>query len=164
MHVCTPDPSGVVLCNPFKWDILWFISIKNLVVFVPTTIIAKRFLFLNHRNRKGVGGKHNTLVHYVNVCAPDPACAAQWNPFRWDFFWLKILLFCAVPGTTAKKTFSLNHRKRKGVTGKHNVLVDYVNVCAPDLAGVILWNAFKWDFLQFILTENHVVCVPAITL
>ena len=26
MHVCAPDSSGVVLCNPFKWDILWFIS------------------------------------------------------------------------------------------------------------------------------------------
>ena len=26
VDVFAPDPSGVVLCKPFKWDILWFIS------------------------------------------------------------------------------------------------------------------------------------------
>ena len=29
-----PGTSGVVLCNPFKWDVLWFILIKNLVLCV----------------------------------------------------------------------------------------------------------------------------------
>ena len=36
-----PVLSNVVLWNPFKWDILWFILIKNLVACVSTTL-AKR--------------------------------------------------------------------------------------------------------------------------
>ena len=68
--LCT-HPSGVVLCNHFKWDILWFISIKNhvIIICVPTTL-AKRIFFGNHMNKKVVGGKHNVLVHYVDVYAP----------------------------------------------------------------------------------------------
>ena len=57
-----------------------FILIGNLVVFVPATT-AKQILFLNHMNREVVGGKHNVLVYYVNICAPDPAGVVLWNPF-----------------------------------------------------------------------------------
>ena len=35
--ISEPDPSGVVVCNPFKWDILCSFLIKNLVIFVPST-------------------------------------------------------------------------------------------------------------------------------
>ena len=55
--------------------------IKNLVFCVPATKV-KLILFLNHRNKKVVGDKHNVLVHYVNVCAPDPAGVVLWNPFK----------------------------------------------------------------------------------
>ena len=66
---------------------------------VPATN-AKWVLFLNHRNRKVVGGKHNVLVHCVNVCAPDQAGVVLWNPFIWDTLWFifsdpKSCYFCA---------------------------------------------------------------------
>ena len=63
-----PDPSGIVVCNPFKWDILCLFLIKNHhVVFCVPALKAKWTLFLNHRDRKVVGGKQNKLVHYVDV-------------------------------------------------------------------------------------------------
>ena len=40
--------------------------------FVGATAV-NQILFLNHRNRKVVGSKHNVLVHYVDVSAPDPS-------------------------------------------------------------------------------------------
>ena len=61
--------------------------IKIFVISVPTTT-AKRMLFLNPRNRKGIRGQHNILVYYVNVCTLDQACVVFCNPFKWD-----ILLF-----------------------------------------------------------------------
>ena len=45
-------------------------SLVHLVVFVPTTT-ARQILFLNHMNRKVVGGKHNDLVYYLDVSAPN---------------------------------------------------------------------------------------------
>ena len=55
--------------------------IKNLVICVPTTL-AKQILFLNHMDRKVVGGKHNVLVHYVDVCAPNPSVIVVCNLFK----------------------------------------------------------------------------------
>ena len=82
------NPSDVVLCNPFKWDISLSILIKNhVVVFVPSTP-AKWNSFCNHKNRKVVGGKHNVLVLYVDASAPNPSDIVLCNPFKWD-----ILLF-----------------------------------------------------------------------
>ena len=77
------NPSDVVHCNTFKWDILWFILIKNLVIYVPTTL-AKQILFCNHRNKKVVRGKHNVLIHCLNVCASDPAGVILCNTFKWE--------------------------------------------------------------------------------
>ena len=37
MDASAPHPSSVVLCNPFKGDILLFILIENHVVCVPST-------------------------------------------------------------------------------------------------------------------------------
>ena len=84
-----PNPSGVVLCNPFKWDILLFIIlIKNhVVVCVPSTT-AKWITFCNHKNRKVVGDKHNVLVSYVDASAPSLSVFVLCNLFKWD-----ILLF-----------------------------------------------------------------------
>ena len=45
-------------------------------------IAVKQILFLNHKNRKNVGGKDNVLVRYVNVCAPDLVGVVLWNPFK----------------------------------------------------------------------------------
>ena len=83
MDASTPDPFGVVLCNPFKWDILCSFLTKNLVIFVFATT-ANRISFPNHRNRNVVGGKHNVLVHYLDVSAPDPSSAVLCNLFKWD--------------------------------------------------------------------------------
>ena len=94
VDVCATDLAGVVIWNLFIWDILWFISIKNHIICVP-----KWILFLKHRNRKVVGGKHNVLVHFVNVSAPDLAGVVIWNSFTWDFLWFitieKSCYFCA---------------------------------------------------------------------
>ena len=49
------------------------------------------------------------------------------------------------------------------VGGKHNVLVHYVDVCAPDSSGVVLCNPFKCDVLLFISDQKSCYfCVPAI--
>ena len=70
VDVCAPNLFGVVLCNQFIGDILWFIFVKILTICVPTTL-AKRILFLSHMNRKDAGSKHNVLVHYVDVGADN---------------------------------------------------------------------------------------------
>ena len=54
--------------------------IENHVIFLGATT-AKSISFLNHRNRKVVGGKHNVLVHYVDASASDPSGVVHCNPF-----------------------------------------------------------------------------------
>ena len=84
LDASAPDSSGYVLCNPFKWDILCSYLIKNhLVIFVHATT-ANRIPFCNRRNRKVVGGKHNILIHYLDVSAPDSSGYVLCNPFKWD--------------------------------------------------------------------------------
>ena len=125
--------------------------IQNLAYFVCATT-AKWILSLNHRNKKVVRDKHNVLVHYVNVCAPDPAGVVLWNPFKWDTLWfilIENLVIICVCAASVKFILFLNHRNKKVVEDQHNVLVPSVNVCAPDPAGVVLWNPFKWDTLLF---------------
>ena len=80
LNVCAPDPSGVVLCNLFKRDILWFILVKNLVICVPSTIVECIF-FNNHRNKKVVGGNYNVLVYYKNASESDPEGVVLCNLF-----------------------------------------------------------------------------------
>ena len=65
--------SNEIFCGSFL--------IKNLVIFVRATTV-KQILFLNHVNSKVVEGKHNALVSYVDVCAPEPAGVVLWNPFK----------------------------------------------------------------------------------
>ena len=82
MDVSATDSSSIVLCNPFKWDILLFIIlIENHVIFVCATT-ANRISFHNHNKRKVVGGKHNVLVHYVDVSAPDPSGVVLCKPLK----------------------------------------------------------------------------------
>ena len=168
VDVCTPNLFGVVLWNPFKWDILWFILIKTLFIFVPATK-AKWILFFNHRNRKVAGGKPNILVHYVDVFAPNLFGVVLWNPFKWDILWFILIktLFIFVPATKAKWILFCNHRNRKVVGGKHNVLVHYVDVCAPNLFGVVLCNPLsngtsavpkQYIFVRNILSQNIFLC------
>ena len=49
---------------------------------------ANWILFINHRNRKVVGGTHNVLIHYVDEYSPNLSGVVLCNPFIWD-----ILLF-----------------------------------------------------------------------
>ena len=113
--------------------------------FYVRTIKAYWILFLNHRNRKVVGGQHNVPVQYVNVCAPNPAGVVQWNPFKWDILWFILIqnLVICVPTTLAKRILSPNHMNKKVVGGKSNVLIHYVDVCAPDPFDVVFCNPFK---------------------
>ena len=151
-----PNPSGVVLCNPFKWDILYSFLIKNhVVVFVPSTP-AKWISFCNHKKRKVVGGTHNVLILYVNASAPNPSGVVLCNLFKWDillFILIKNHVVVFVPSTTAKWISSRNHRNRNGVGGKHNVLILYVNASAPDPSSVVLWNPFYMRY--FVSISGH---------
>ena len=52
-----------------------------------------------------------------------------------------------VPSTTAKWISFQNHRNRKVVRGKHNILVLYVNASAPDPSGVVLCNTLMRYFV-----------------
>ena len=83
VDISLTNSAVIVLWNPFKWDILWFILIKNLVICVPTTL-AKQIWFCNHRKKTVLGGKHNVLVQYLNVCASDLSGVVLWNRFKWD--------------------------------------------------------------------------------
>ena len=69
-----------------------------------------------------------------------------------------------VPSTTAKWIVLPNPKDRIVVKSKHNVLVHYVDVCAPDLSGVVFWNPFKWYILLSIISDlNKImlfVCLP----
>ena len=85
-NVSAPNLSGVVCCNTFKWDILWFIIlIKNVVICVPSSL-AKWIFFCNYMNKKVVGDWHNVLVHYVGINAISLFDVVPYNPFKCDFF------------------------------------------------------------------------------
>ena len=66
VDVSAPDPSVVVL-STISDEI--FCCSENLVVFLPATKV-KQSLFLNHRNRKVAGGKHNVLVYMWMLVHP----------------------------------------------------------------------------------------------
>ena len=55
--------------------------IKNLVIFVPTTL-AKRILFLNHMDKNVVGGNHNVLINFMDASAPNPSGLVRCNTFK----------------------------------------------------------------------------------
>ena len=65
--------------------------------FVCATAV-KLILFLNHMNRKMVGDKHNILVHYVDVSAPESSGIVLCNPVRWNILWFilikKLVILC----------------------------------------------------------------------
>ena len=97
-----PNLFVVVLCNTFKWDILWFILIKNLVIFVPTAL-AKWILFFNHSNKKVGGCQHNALVYCVDVSAPDlqylvlssATLSNSTSVVHKQYFWMEYFIFGA---------------------------------------------------------------------
>ena len=65
------------------------------------TTLAKHILFLNHRTKKVVGGKHNVLIHYADSSAPYPSAVVLCNTFKWDILLCvhihdKSLKMCAV--------------------------------------------------------------------
>ena len=138
---------------PFNWDILCSIFWSKIMfsLCVPATK-EKWTLFLNHRNRKVIGGKHNVLVQCTR-----PIWCCPLKPFQMRYFvvhfWSKIMFF--VGATTVKCILFLNHRNRKVVGDKHNILVHCVNVCAHDPSGVFFCNLFKWDILWFIISDHE---------
>ena len=145
-----------------KYFVVHYFWSKIMLFFVPA-IIALWILFLNHTNRKVVGGKHNVLVHNVDVCAPDPTDVVLWNPVIWDILWFILIqnLVIFVCATAVKQIWFLNHRNRKDVGGKHKILVQYVNVCAPDPSGNVLWNFhMRYFVVHFWLKILLLVCLP----
>ena len=117
---------------------------KNIVIFVHTTT-AKSSLLFNRRNRKVAGGSHNVLVHHLDISVLDLEDVVCWNPFKEDIlcsFLVKNHVVC-VPAMTAECILLHNHMSRKVVGGKHNVLVHYVDVSAPDPEDVLLCNPSK---------------------
>ena len=95
-----------------------------------------------------VGGKHNVLLHYVDVYAPThlvlSSVTISNEIFCCSLFLIQnhVIIIC-VPTTLAKRIVFGNHMNKKVVGGIQNVLVHYLNVYAPDLSDVILCNPFK---------------------
>ena len=153
LDVSTPCPSGGVLCNPFKRDILCSFLIKKSCCFLCACHKSKWILYLNQRNRKVVGGKQNVLVHYMDISAPDPFGIVLCNPFKWDIlcsFLIKNHVVC-VPTITAKCILFHNHEEIEVVGGTHNVLVHFLDAFAPDLAGVVICNPQHRYFSQHVI-------------
>ena len=75
----------------FRWDIFLFISGRKSGCVCVCALTAKKILFLNHRNRKVVGGAHNVLVHYIDDFAPNLSGVVLCNPFIWF-----LLLFISI--------------------------------------------------------------------
>ena len=141
--------------QPFQMRYFVFHFWSKIIFFMRATTV-NWILFLNHRNRKDVGGKHNVPVHCVDLSAPDPVGVVIWNPFIWDILWSFLVqnhIFC-VCATTAKWILFLNHSNRKVVGGKHHILVHYVDVCAPDPSGVVLWNPYMRYFVVHFCSET----------
>ncbi|OEU09744.1 hypothetical protein FRACYDRAFT_248001 [Fragilariopsis cylindrus CCMP1102] len=124
----------------------WFIpygywyGMDDWVVFWCTMLVLEP----KEKNRKVVGGKHNVLVHYVNVCAPDPSGALS--------------------SATLVVHFDQKSCYYLFVGGKINALLHYVDVCAPDPSGVLSSATLPYEiFCNSSLIENLVVCVPSTT-
>ena len=86
VNICVPDLSGGVIWNPFKSDILWFVSDQKsccCLCAVPSTT-SKWILFRNHTDKKVVGGKHNVLIHYTDASEPNSSGVVLCNTFKWD--------------------------------------------------------------------------------
>ena len=143
----------------------WFWS-KTCYFYVPTTF-ANWILFLNHRNRKNVGGKHNILVHCVNIYAPVLAGVVLWNPFKWDILWYILIknLVIFVPTTLVERILFPNHMNKKIVGGKYNFLVHYADASALIPFVVVPCNTFKWDILLCVhIHFKSLKCVLCVSL
>ena len=57
---------------------------------------------------------------------------------------IKQLIMATTPTPTrlGKHAINHNHRERKVIGGKHNVLVHYMDACVPDSSDVVIWNPF----------------------
>ena len=76
-----------------------------------------------------------TVRRLILLCH-DVVCVCTFK-----LFFLKIcLLLCACIISTAKWILFLNHRNRKVVGGKYNVLVHWRNVGVPNQSGFVLCN------------------------
>ena len=83
-------------------------------------------------------------THLVLLCAPpsnEILCGS--------LSLVEIMLFCVcvcvcvcVCATTAKEILFFNHRKKKVVGGKHNLIVYYVDASASDTSGIVTYNPF----------------------
>ena len=127
---------------------------------MPSTAV-KWISLRNHRNKKVVQGKHNVLIHYVDVFAPNPSVVVHCNSFIWDILWfISDRKSCC---HNSKMNIIPQPQEQKVVGGKNNVLIHYVDVFAPDPSSDLLCHPFIWDILQFISIEYLAVCVPSTT-
>ena len=111
-----------------------------------------------------VGGTHNVLVHFVLDSAPNlSSVVLPLQPFQMREVCCSVLIknyTVCVPAITVKWILCSNHRYRKVVGGRHNVLVHYVDDSAPNLSSAVLSNPFKWDSL-LIRSDQKLYCLCA---
>ena len=121
---------------------------------VPSTT-AKWISFCNHRNKKVVGGKHKVLVYHVNASAPDLEGLVLCNTLSNEIFYgsslIENLVVC-VPSTTVDCNLFSNHRSKKLVGGKHNVIVHYSYASAPYPEGLVLYNTLSNEIFCCVYT------------
>ena len=150
--VNAPNPSGVVLCNS--------------IVCVPA-ITVKCISFCNHS--KIFFGRHtqgsNQYTMSTDVSAPNPSFLIKNHIVCVPAITMKKCIQtqcsstlcgcqCTQPFISDQKSYCLcachnseemhfNHKEIKVVGGTHNVLVHYVDACAPDPAGVVIFPCQK---------------------
>ena len=145
---------------------LWFISDQKARIFVCATTV-EQILFLNNRNRKDVGGKHNFPVYTMWMLVHLTHLLLSSATHLYDVFcgsiWLKILLYFLACHKREMNFIPQLQEQKKDIGGTHNVPVHYVDISASSLFNVVLCNPFKWDILWFISNQKSCnFCVPAI--
>ena len=147
VDVSASDLSGVVLWNPFKWDILWFISDQKSCYLCAYHISKTNFI--PQPQEQKTCRRHIQWSSTLCECL----CTQLIRYYCLQHFQIRYFLVhfdqksCYLCAYHISKTiFFPNHRDRKVARDKHNVLIHFVDACAPNLFGVIICNPFIiWD-------------------
>ena len=103
-----------------------------------------------------VGGKHKVLVYHVNASAPDLEGLVLCNTLSNEIFYgsslIENLVVC-VPSTTVDCNLFCNHRNKKVVGGKHNVLVYHVDASTPGPEDPVLCNTLSNEIFCCVYTH-----------
>ena len=75
-----PDSEDVVYCDPFIWNILWFILIKNLVICVPASHTKIKFTLQLQKQKSGRRVTQCSHTLYGGYCT-QPKESSPLEPF-----------------------------------------------------------------------------------